>query len=153
MTDRYDVEFRVPGEIIPQGRPRFSTASGYARAYDPIRSRIFKKKVSTHAALAMGGMAPLEGPTGVQIIVDIKIPESWSKKKQARAVSGELRPTSGGRDVDNLAKSIMDGMTGIVYKDDAQIVSLSVSKRYGEEEGASIFVWSPAKTREADDGV
>ena len=33
------LEFTIPGEPISQGRPRFSTHGGFARAYDPKKSR------------------------------------------------------------------------------------------------------------------
>ena len=35
-------------------------------------------------------------------------------------------------DVDNVAKIILDSISGIVYKDDKQIVKLTVSKKYSD---------------------
>ena len=57
------------------------------------------------------------------------IPKSFSKKKFAEAVAGTLRPTSK-PDLDNTAKSILDALTGITWKDDAVISDLHLKKRY-----------------------
>ena len=39
------VTFTIPGDPVPQGRPRFSTHGGFARAYDPKKSRDGKSVV------------------------------------------------------------------------------------------------------------
>ena len=43
-------------------------------------------------------------------------------------------------DVDKLARCALDALTGIVFRDDAQIVDLHAVKRYGEPERAEIMV-------------
>ena len=53
-----------------------------------------------------------------------------SKRKQAEASGQFIRPI-GKPDCDNLAKAVMDGCNEVLYFDDAQIVALSVRKRYG----------------------
>jgi len=60
----------------------------------------------------------------------LPIPPSWSKRKQDQAAAQFLRPT-GKPDTDNLAKAVMDGCNEVLYFDDAQIVALSIRKRYG----------------------
>lgn len=35
----------IPGEPCAQGRPRFSTAGGFVKAYDPAKSRNYKAYV------------------------------------------------------------------------------------------------------------
>ena len=42
---------------------------------------------------------------------------------------GEIRPTVK-PDWDNIGKIISDALNGIAYKDDAQVVSCTVEKRY-----------------------
>ena len=39
-----------------------------------------------------------------------------------------------------MAKSVLDAMTGIIYKDDAQVTSLHVSKRYSDMPRTSVLV-------------
>ena len=42
---------------------------------------------------------------------------------------GIIRPTKK-PDLDNIAKAVLDSLNGIAYKDDSQIVSMVVSKKY-----------------------
>ena len=43
-------------------------------------------------------------------------------------------------DVDKLARCALDALSGVIFRDDAQIVTLHVGKRYGEPERAEIMV-------------
>ena len=46
-------------------------------------------------------------------------------------------------DLTNLCKSIEDGCNGVVYKDDSQIASLSLTKTWGEVCKATVlFQWT-----------
>lgn len=61
-----------------------------------------------------------------------------------------LRPKSGpGRkrphhtvkpDIDNIAKAILDCCTGLLWKDDVQVVALNVEKAYGDRERIELAV-------------
>ncbi len=44
------------------------------------------------------------------------------------------------KDLSNLIKSAEDAMTGIIYKDDCQIVTITAHKKYGEKSGVAITV-------------
>ena len=72
----------------------------------------------------------MEGPLDVQIVVFMPIPKSWPVAKKYRAEAGKERPTSR-PDIDNLVKAAFDGISGVVFANDAQVVSLSAEKRYG----------------------
>ena len=63
--------------------------------------------------------------------------KSFSKKKTALALAGELRPTSK-PDLDNYAKILADGLNEIIYKDDAQIIEIIVEKFYGDPPRAEV---------------
>jgi Holliday junction resolvase RusA-like endonuclease len=43
-------------------------------------------------------------------------------------------------DTDNIAKSILDSLNGIAYKDDKQAVKLTVEKRYDEIPSVSVWI-------------
>lgn len=53
-------------------------------------------------------------------------------------LNNEIYPTIK-PDTDNIAKSILDSLNGLAYKDDKQIVKLNVDKRY--DEVPSVNVW------------
>ncbi|WP_339294367.1 RusA family crossover junction endodeoxyribonuclease [Paenibacillus sp. FSL W7-1279] len=122
------IQFTVYGEPVAQGRPKFSTAGGFVKAYDPAKSRDYKDYVR----LAASEHAParlLEGPIGMMLTIYRSMPKSFSKRKAEAAEAGELRPTTK-PDVDNYLKGVKDALKGIIWKDDSQVVEVFVQKRY-----------------------
>ena len=77
----------------------------------------------------MRGREVFECPVGARIHAFLPIPPSWGKRKKELALSGDVLPTTK-PDVDNLIKSVIDGLNKIVFLDDSYIVDLSSSKRY-----------------------
>lgn len=126
------IEFTVLGEAVAQGRPRAGkTRTGRTVLYDPAKSRNFKEYVR----LVASQNAPeslLTGPLRVRVIVYRETLKSFSKRKRELAESRLIRPITK-PDLDNHAKSVLDSLNGIVYKDDSQIVDLTVSKYYSEK--------------------
>lgn len=61
-----NLTFTIPGEPTAQGRPRFSTHSGFVKAYDPEKSRNYKSYVKLLASEAMQniGLTLTELPPG-----------------------------------------------------------------------------------------
>jgi Holliday junction resolvase RusA-like endonuclease len=60
-------------------------------------------------------------------------PPSVSKKRMYPVV----KP-----DIDKLERATLDALTGHAYEDDAQVVTVSKSKRYGPQECVTVSVWS-----------
>lgn len=54
-------------------------------------------------------------------------------------LNNEINPTTK-PDTDNIAKSILDSLNGIAYKDDKQVVKLTVEKRYDEIPSVSVWI-------------
>lgn len=138
-----NLTFTIPGEPTAQGRPRFSTHGGFVKAYDPEKSRNYKAYVKLLASEAMQniGLTLTELPLGVEIITDVGIPASKSKKFKEQALNGLQLPIKK-PDVDNVAKIILDSISGIVYKDDKQIVKLTVSKKYSDTPKVEVKVYN-----------
>ena len=121
----------IEGEPVAQGRRRF-TRNGHA--YDPAKSREYKKQVALAASLSMRGQSLFPKGIPLKCVITIwqKMPKRFTKKQKELAENEFLRPTVK-PDVDNVAKAITDAMNGIVYVDDAQIVELVCGKYYAEE--------------------
>jgi len=127
-----EVTFFVPGTPRGKGRPRFSRKSG--RAYTPAETAAYESTVAYAGHVAMGAQDLLEGPVGVKMTAVFQIPASWSPKRKREALHHTSKP-----DADNIAKCC-DALNGIVWKDDAQVARISISKVYGDVPGLHVFV-------------
>lgn len=124
------VTFMVEGTPVPKGRPRFARRGKFVSTYSPKTTVDYETKVSEAAKVAMGVTEPLETPVAAYIYITLPIPASYSKKRTQACLSGQERPTKKS-DIDNYCKAVFDGMNGIVFADDSQVVSLHATKVYG----------------------
>mgnify|MGYP001776268642 CR=1 FL=1 len=133
--------FEIPGSPIGQGRPKFSTINGHAKAYDPEKSRNYKAYVRMLATQAMkdSGFTMIEGPCVLRIDAYFEVPKSKSKKFREAALSGLEWPTKK-PDADNIVKAILDALNGLMYKDDSCIVELSCVKYYSDVPRVEVYV-------------
>jgi Holliday junction resolvase RusA-like endonuclease len=131
--------FTVPGVPVAKGRPRLTTIGGKARAFTPAKTVLYEQLVALAAQRAIGGAGPLEGALSVTVTAFLPVPASWSRKKRDAALAGDIRPTSR-PDTDNYLKAALDGMNGIVYRDDAQVVRVVAAKFYGTAPELGIWV-------------
>lgn len=132
MMWRMAYDLVIPGEAVPQGRPRF----GRGRTYDPPKSRKYKEYVRELARddMPLGARSrPLTCPVRLTCVIYRGVPKSWSRRKRAAAIADKIRPTTK-PDVSNILKGVEDALTGVWYKDDSQIVEYGViGKWYADE--------------------
>lgn len=133
------ITFTVPGEPQGKGRPRAFRAGRGVRMYTPAKTEAYEQAVATAGRQAMAGREPMVGPLAVDLMAVVSVPASWSKKRRAAALEGLELPAKK-PDADNVAKAIADGLNGITYGDDAQVVELRVRKRYGEVPGVLVEI-------------
>ena len=139
MSDLKPVSFVVPGEAVGKGRPRVSTIGGHARMFTPQKTANYETLIAMAAQQAMAGRELIGGPVLIEMKILVSVAASWSKKKTAEALAGDVMPTKK-PDADNVLKAICDGINGIVFKDDVQVVNVSLSKRFSETPGVSVRV-------------
>ena len=101
------IDVVVEGRPVPKERPR--VANG--RAFTPRATSRYEDTI----AWTVKGKYP-----GLKVDAD----KNWCVA--VTFVLGDRRK----RDLDNLAKSVMDGLNGVVYQDDSQVVKLKAAKRY-----------------------
>ena len=133
------LHFHIDGDPVPKGRPKFTSIAGFMRTYTPKKTVDYELTVRAAAKAAMGPTDLLETPVGVYLYIRLPIPKSHSKKRRDACLSGQEKPIKK-PDIDNLAKSILDGMNGVIWKDDAQIVSLHVTKVYASGAGVDVLI-------------
>jgi Holliday junction resolvase RusA-like endonuclease len=112
MACNLDVTFVVPGPVVPWQR----AASVGARRFTPAKQRAYQANVRMHALAARP-----RGP--------------WLPSKHARyRVDVEaFLPDERRRDLDNVAKTILDALNGVLYLDDSQVVTLLVATHIDRE--------------------
>lgn len=98
------IRITIPGRPVPKGRPRLGVRGRRAYVYTPPATKEYERIVGWMAKSS--GCQPFDGPVHVRLDVF----------------------TRGKLDVDNVAKSVLDGLTGVVYEDDDQVVELLVRK-------------------------
>lgn len=98
------IKITIPGKPVPKERPRLGTRGRKAFIYTPPATKEYEKAVGWEAKAQ--GCQPMDGPVKVSLEVFVR----------------------GRMDVDNVAKSILDGLNGVAYEDDDQVVELLVKK-------------------------
>jgi Holliday junction resolvase RusA-like endonuclease len=132
------IQFTVYGNPVAQGRPRFSTQGGFTKAFDPAKSKDFKKYVKLVASEHRPDHL-LDGPLKMEVKIYKSTLKSFSKKKTQQAESGIIRPTTK-PDVDNYVKGVKDALNSVIWKDDSQVVDLVVSKWYSEQPRVEVTI-------------
>lgn len=133
------IEFFVRMEPVAQGRPKFSTAGGFSKAYDPQKSRDAKSYIRLAAVEALAGQAPLEGPLVIHITTIRPVPKAASQRKVKEMIAGLIVPTTK-PDVSNYIKLVEDALNGVAWLDDSQIVDSYSGKRFGMVPGFQVNI-------------
>ena len=116
------ITFTVPGKAAPQGSKRHV---GGGRMIESSRDLgPWRERVALAAHHAMSGQALMTGAVAVALEFVLPRPVSTPKRVTPAAVK---KP-----DVDKLARSCLDSMTSVVFRDDSQVVRLSATKRLAE---------------------
>jgi Holliday junction resolvase RusA-like endonuclease len=123
----------VMGTPVPKGSARAFVIPG--RGDNKVRAVVVQnnKKALSHWQTQIGNEAryamshaqvppPFDGPFMVGVTFMFNRPKSVSVK--ARPVPA-VKP-----DLDKLIRAVLDGLTGILWRDDAQVVSIIAKKRY-----------------------
>jgi len=134
-----EIKFVVPGQPVAKGRPKFARRGKFVTAYSPAKTVNYEGLVAHAAAFAMVGKDLIQGAVSVDLDIRLQIPESWSNKKKIAAANGEIAATKRS-DIDNITKGIFDGMNGVVWRDDGQVVESTQRKRYAETPGVVVIV-------------
>lgn len=117
----------------PVAWQRAGTRSG---RYYVVRETVEQERLVGEEANAVLRSNLLEGAVGVELWFIRQWPKSVSVKRRTAQTKAITRP-----DTDNYVKTILDGLNGIAYQDDAQVVDLRAYKLYGDEPRTVIQLW------------
>ena len=117
------ITFRVNGIPIPQGSMKV------------INGRVLHSQGSALASWRslVGWEARLAGASPHSFPVKITITFFMPRPKTVKRAYPSVAP-----DLDKLIRAVLDGLTGVAYEDDGQVVQIHAQKLYGAEVGAEI---------------
>lgn len=142
MTTPTTISFFVPGVPKTAGSKRAIPIPG--RKFPIIvdacaKSKDWKADIKAFAAAAMRESSP--HTTAVTAFFSFHLP-----RPKCHYYSSGLVKDSAPRwhisrpDVDKLSRAVMDALTGVVWRDDGQVVSKQVSKHYDTTPGVRIII-------------
>ncbi len=114
------ITFTIPGHPVPKQRPRLGYKGRRAYIYTPEETRRYEEKVHLLAKAAT------DGPLKVPVVVRLKVYLGPRKRK--------------GPDLDNIVKSILDGMNGAIFEDDRQVYQIYAELVQDGEERVQVEV-------------
>jgi len=127
------VTFTVQGKPQGKGRPRIANGHCYTpqktRDYENLIAQEYKRQVKAYFANV---------PLMVQVTAIMPIPKATNKADKAEMLADNILPM-GKPDIDNICKAVLDGLNGVAYADDTQVVTLSAKKVYEQGEGLLII--------------
>lgn len=133
------ISFIVPGRPTGKKRPRFARNGGHVRTYQPKEDKEREALIAAcymREAMASSQMLkPYEGGIVIEITSVFMPPTSWSKAQRA-----DPGPMLSKPDADNIAKSVLDALNGIAWRDDKQIVDIRSRKQWGEHDGLVVII-------------
>lgn len=132
MSPVYEFSLFVPGRPAPQGSKRHVGGGVMVESSKALAP--WRTLVAWSVSQRWNG-APLEGPVEVRVGFVMPRPVATSKRSTPPAIK---KP-----DADKLIRAILDSLSGICWRDDAQVVDLHASKRIaelGEQPGALIQI-------------
>lgn len=131
--------FTVNGKPKPQERHKHARAGNFIKTYDP------SKKDKQDFLIQVREFAPKQPLSGeLRMILVFYMPRPKNHFRTGK-YKNELKPISplyhtNVPDADNLAKFVMDALSGVFYEDDKQIAQLKVEKMYSRNPRTEIHI-------------
>lgn len=127
------MKLTIYGKPQPKERPRVIRG----HAYTPTKTAQYEVRMAREWAAKYPEQA--EGDLYVKMLFLMPIPTSWSRSKKELAERGMIRPSLR-PDIDNLVKIVLDGLNGVAYLDDKQVVEIFASKAYSKEPRTEVVI-------------
>lgn len=112
------VQFTVYGQPQGKARPRF-TKSGHV--YTPKATKDYESSIK------QSYIAAAKGYTCGDDALSISIMACMQRSKSNKRKHATTKP-----DIDNIVKAVLDGLNGVAFKDDKQVVSVNATKFYND---------------------
>ena len=128
------VKFNINTRPTPKQRPRLGKGG---KVYTPNSTKVFEEI----CRLSYGNRYYFDKEyISIKIVFKFKVPKSYSKKKASEAIEGKIRPST--NDIDNLSKSVLDGLNGKAWKDDRYIYKIEAEKIFADKDCIEVEIES-----------
>lgn len=147
MSNPISITFYVPGAAKTKGsfRPIISKSTGRVFLRPEKKNADWQTRVAGFAVQAMAGNQRIdEGPVFIELDFYFPRPKchygTGKNSINLKSTSPQLHVTR--PDVDKLQRAVLDGLTGIVYRDDSQVVEIRARKNWmiAGHEGVTVKV-------------
>lgn len=138
-------EFIIPGEPQGKARPRATIIKGHARVYTPKATASYESLVRLAYMEKYGD----EKPSNKAIFIEVRFKFPLNKADYnskgelnkhgiAKIQGSEFHKKKG--DIDNLLKSLLDGLNGVAYVDDCYVVKICAEKMFSEKPETEVVI-------------
>ncbi len=145
---------RVPGEPISQGSHKIVPAAGprcpHCKSFARYRIaegsskrwHLLKRWREAIAAAALREFGCLIACKGWPVTLSIEFVHPTRKQDRLKTREWRCPPKTTKPDIDKLLRAVLDGLTGVAYVDDAQVVRVKdLHKRYGSDQDVGAWIW------------
>jgi crossover junction endodeoxyribonuclease RusA len=122
------IKFQINARPQPKERSR-STKRGHH--YTPARTVNFELIVAAEFRRQYPGHKPIQGPIGLYVV---------AKYQRPKTVKKGFWHTGPG-DLDNVVKSISDGLNNLAWLDDRQVAELTARKSWGDSDTIEVRIY------------
>jgi Holliday junction resolvase RusA-like endonuclease len=112
---------------------------GDGKWYTPTATKNYEEYVGFLAKRAK--VPKRAGSVGLVLRFVLEPPTKWKAAERRDALRSQRFAHDKHVDLDNLIKSLCDGLNGVAWGDDQQVVEITASKRYGERDGVWVRIY------------
>jgi Holliday junction resolvase RusA-like endonuclease len=130
VIEAQGIQFTVYGQPVAQGSKKVIGKNVIEMA--DVRLRTWRQDVAGAAKEAMAGASAYTEPVDVRLMFFLPRPQNHfgtgrnaEKLKPSAPVAPAVHP-----DLDKLTRAVLDALTGIAFRDDKQVVGMTVTKLY-----------------------
>lgn len=124
------ISYTLHGKVVSEGRGRAVRCGEFTRVVTPVATRIGRQEHIRAFCDAAPGFIPWAGPVLIDITVYRRRPKEWWDGRHCR----------GKPDLDNVAKLVMDSLSGYAYPDDTYVSSLLVRREWSDTDSVTVGI-------------
>ena len=128
-SERNKLTFVVPGTPVAKGRPRLGKNGS---VYTPRRTKSYEREVAMMFKAKYPGRKLIKKHVAITLEIFVVAPKTL-RGRVGYAWESNI-------DIDNVCKSILDGLNGVAYEDDRQVVALHARKLWSREPSVIVTI-------------